>query len=139
MRRAFTLTEVLVSTSVITLLIALALPTLSSARKSSKNAKCLSNLSQVSKHTGAYYLGGKEGALQLGLREDGDPYYKCPCDTDPRSYGYEPVPFPRDPARMRMDAMLSHYASSKIKVARDTQAWHGWRNAGYLDGHAARE
>lgn len=54
MRRGFTLIEILVVIGIISLLKAILLPVLSSARKRSQSAVCLSNLSQIGKAISMY-------------------------------------------------------------------------------------
>ncbi len=53
-RRGFTMTELLVTITVIGTLVAILIPALSKARQSAKNVKCLSNLRQAITSTHAY-------------------------------------------------------------------------------------
>jgi prepilin-type N-terminal cleavage/methylation domain-containing protein/prepilin-type processing-associated H-X9-DG protein len=61
-RRAFTLIELLVTVSIIALLIALMLPSLSRAREKSKTVKCMANLHAISLAL-ATYNGQNEGMM----------------------------------------------------------------------------
>lgn len=64
-RRGFTLIELLVVISILALLIAILLPTLSSAREAARRAVCLSNLDQLATAQGVYANENK-GVLATG-------------------------------------------------------------------------
>jgi len=75
-RDGFTIMEMLVVISIITLLLAMASPSLSRAKESANNAKCLSNLGQIGVAITAY-TDDSTGYL---------PPYKTPFEDFPKAY-----------------------------------------------------
>lgn len=127
MKKAFTLTELLVTMSVIGVLAGISIPALKHARDSSKNTKCMSNLRQIVE---GYHGGGIEGYSEVG---------HCPKDDNFRSTSYIFVGPPANTRPIRTDAYFNVLCSSKIKLYQDVLPYHGWRNVGYYDGHVEKE
>lgn len=163
-RSAFTLIEVIVGIAIITLLVVLGIPTISSMDARGKSAKCLSNLRQigVGLHT---YLGDHDQRipfLEAGRRstsEDVDvidtalaPYvdnpatFHCPADSTfwretGTSYFWN----------VALNGQVAHNLSflhiadvpTRIPVISDKEGWHrntkGRVNLLFADGHASSD
>lgn len=134
MRRAFTLAELLVVIAVVATLIAVLAPGLSLARACSRNGRCLSNLRSVVQAFHAYRATPSTWNSYPTSWEalDLEPM-SCPADPDRTEYTIDFSWSMLGPARA-MD--IENPAT--MQVAADSNAFHPWRNAGYLDGHAGR-
>lgn len=92
-RRAFTLIELLVVIAIIVLLVGLLMPSLSGARRNSRELVCAANLRGVSQAVAAYRAERPAaipgGWVDLGLvefdgaRDVASPALSCPCDPAP--------------------------------------------------------
>lgn len=112
-RRGFTLIELLVSISIITLLVAIVLPALSSARRAGQAIACANHLKQMGLMTAIYtdlYKGvlpranaGSTNHWMERLREASNIpnylLYRCPGDEQPAEYAGLPSIIPTSPHR----------------------------------------
>lgn len=164
-RGGFSLVELLVVLSVISLLLGLALPVLSQVRSMAQRMNCLSNLRQIGVGMQAYRMDNDDmmPAVQSfsvdphqpdivqeldGYLDEGD-VWRCPSNSERGQYeatdyeymlGFYLV-LARDGAeRRRMQAELDRI-DSRVPVMSDAEGWHSGgpevdRNASYLDGRA---
>ncbi len=119
---AFTLIELLIVVSVITLLIGLLLPALSRARQSASKAQCLSNIRQLETAQVAYASGNEDLILAAGdgtaqgswmgaLESYGTTpsARKCPSDRSP--YYAQPIPGSSPPRLRTTSYGVNNYVS----------------------------
>lgn len=139
--KGFTLTELLVSIGVVALLTGIALPALSASRKSSKDTKCITHLRQIATNMSERMHEPRrtQGSLMF-VDEELVPILYCPRCPNLNENGlggyilYSPRTF--NGVAPRPLVVADQYNISKIPIARDYSKWHGWLNAGYLDGSA---
>lgn len=132
--------ELLVVLCAITVLVAIALPTLSSIRKAGLQTECASNLRQIGAALELYNQAHRqlpdaadERELAAALSEGagGDPrIFVCPADADARRFGYRLNPdFAGRPKSTGEPA---------DELAREAAPRHGrQRNILFFDGHVA--
>lgn len=94
-RNGFTLIELLVVISIISLLIAILLPALSSARKAAQATACMSNLAQFGTMIGVYMVDNrdtipytKDGSLKTGGKGYGNVWCQAASDYPGWTYMY---------------------------------------------------
>jgi prepilin-type N-terminal cleavage/methylation domain-containing protein len=142
MRRAFTLIELLVVIAVVVVLFALLLPGLQGARRTARSDKCLANLRSIVTAVACYrdgHRGWTPGDIVKNLEPDLGPAGTCPADPDRGPWSYS-IADASDPyGRPLNDAAVDTLSPSLYAIVGDAQPWHGFRNVGYLDGHAGRE
>jgi prepilin-type N-terminal cleavage/methylation domain-containing protein/prepilin-type processing-associated H-X9-DG protein len=127
-RRAFTLIELLVVVSIIALLIAILIPSLSRARQQAKATVCMSNMRGLGVAVHAYAHSNGDRLVTVGLahggtadedatwlrtlrREYGNELLaRCPSDKSP--YWTEPIP--DSESRRRTSYAMSYYTVAEI-------------------------
>jgi prepilin-type N-terminal cleavage/methylation domain-containing protein/prepilin-type processing-associated H-X9-DG protein len=129
-RRAFTLIELLVVVSIIALLIAMLLPSMSRARKQARATACASNLRSLGLAVHAYANANDDHLVTAGLSHGGsvdehaawintlEKEYgnklvaRCPSDHSP--YRETPVPDTDPPVKRRVSYATTYYTVKEI-------------------------
>jgi prepilin-type N-terminal cleavage/methylation domain-containing protein len=144
--RAFTLIELLVVIAVVALVVGIILAPAKGARDSARDTACRSNLRQTGTMFAAYWTTTREYPLawsDLFDLQDGIPNKAMVCPADrpawntPGACSYILLAEEGGPFVRVRPSIAAEFATKPIPVAWDRAAFHGWVNAGFMDGHAA--
>lgn len=138
MGRAFTLIELLIVIVIIAVLLSVSLPALSSARAAARDKVCLSNLRQIVQSHAAYRASYK-GCWPTDWGCFDFSYLPCPSDQQHAQIGYILCYDPTTTGGVFNGAVEDWQSWDKFAIASDKMPFHGWKNYGYLDGHAHKE
>lgn len=126
-RRAFTLVELLVSVSIMSLMAGLLFPAVQAAREAARSAACQSNLHQIG-------IDVFDGEIRQGIIPNYTDYgLRCPTVDD--AYLQE---FSGDRREVLINTFPHGYTSQSIAIVWETDYSHfGVRYGVFLDGHVA--
>lgn len=146
MKHGYTLLELLVVIAIIALVLGLLMPSLAGARNASRDAGCLANLEQDSVCFNLYRFDHRNTWPQQwsDMIDYSDTQtaasMRCPSDANFHNLlacSYILADDEIDGRGVSLSSICDEHAP-QIITASDIAPFHKHRNAGYLDGHAAR-
>lgn len=137
--RAFTLIELLVVIAIVALLIGVLVPALAGTRAAARSGACIANLRSVHQSIESYRADHRMifpvSWENLDLPEK---VTRCPANRAESLSLYNVIPFNGEEGpRFRFGA-VDALPTCGVLIAEDMEPYHGFANAVYLDGHAAR-
>lgn len=136
-RRAFTLLELLAVITIIALLLGVLLPGLGQSKRSAADGHCLDSLHQIAVEVAMYHLA--HDRWPISETDLDDPTLVWRCQRAPDRYEVGEGHTLINDGTLTLGSRGDFAPWNKIAVAGDCTPWFGYRNMGYLDGHAGRE